>query len=38
LECTALNAALDRLEADPQVDVVVTLGFAASHLVAHEPG
>jgi outer membrane protein len=30
----ALNAALDRLEADPQVDVVVTLGFAASHLVA----
>jgi outer membrane protein len=30
-----LNAALDRLEADPQVDVVVTLGFAASHLVAH---
>jgi outer membrane protein len=31
----ALNAALDRLEADPQVDVVVTLGFAASHLVAH---
>jgi outer membrane protein len=34
---TALNAALDRLEADPQVDVVVTLGFAASHLVAHRP-
>jgi outer membrane protein len=32
---SALNAALDRLEADPQVDVVVTLGFAASHLVAH---
>jgi outer membrane protein TolC/ABC-type uncharacterized transport system substrate-binding protein len=32
---TALNAALDRLEADPQVDVVVTLGFAASHLAAH---
>jgi outer membrane protein len=31
----ALNAALDRLEADPQVDVVVTLGFAASHLAAH---
>jgi outer membrane protein len=31
----ALNAALDRLEADAQVDVVVTLGFAASHLVAH---
>jgi outer membrane protein len=30
-----LNAALERLEADPQVDVVVTLGFAASHLVAH---
>ena len=30
-----LNAALDRLEADPQVDVVVALGFAASHLVAH---
>jgi outer membrane protein TolC/ABC-type uncharacterized transport system substrate-binding protein len=32
---SALNAALDRLEADPQVDVVVTLGFSASHLVAH---
>jgi len=32
---SALNAALDRLEADPQVDVVVTLGFAASHLIAH---
>src|SRR5260221_160322 len=32
---SALNAALDRLEADPQVDVVVTLGFAASHFVAH---
>jgi outer membrane protein len=32
---SALNAALDRLEADPQIDVVVTLGFAASHLVAH---
>ena len=32
---SALNAALDRLEADPQVDVVVTLGFAASHMVAH---
>jgi outer membrane protein TolC len=31
----ALNAALDQLEADPQVDIVVTLGFAASHLVAH---
>lgn len=31
----ALNAALDRLEADPQIDVVVTFGFAASHLVAH---
>ena len=31
----ALNAALDRLEADPRVDIVVTLGFAASHLVAH---
>jgi hypothetical protein len=26
---SALNSALDRLEADPQVDVVVTLGFAA---------
>jgi len=32
---SALNAALDRLEADPQIDIVVTLGFAASHLVAH---
>jgi len=32
---STLNAALDRLEADPQVDVVVTLGFAASDLVAH---
>jgi outer membrane protein len=32
---SALNAALDRLEADPQIDVVVTLGFAASQLVAH---
>jgi outer membrane protein len=32
---SALNAALDRLEADPQIDVVVTLGFAASHLAAH---
>jgi outer membrane protein len=32
---SALNAALDRLEADPRIDVVVTLGFAASHLVAH---
>ena len=32
---STLNAALDRLEADPQVDVVVTLGFAASYLVAH---
>jgi outer membrane protein len=32
---STLNAALDRLEADPQVDIVVTLGFAASHLVAH---
>jgi len=31
----ALYAALDRLEADPQIDIVVTLGFAASHLVAH---
>jgi outer membrane protein len=31
----ALKAALDRLEADPKVDVVVTLGFAASHLAAH---
>jgi outer membrane protein len=31
----ALTAALDRLEADPQVDMVVTLGFAASHLAAH---
>ncbi len=31
----ALNVALDWLEADPQVDIVVTLGFAASHLVAH---
>lgn len=30
-----LNAALDRLEADPRIDVVVTFGFAASHLVAH---
>ena len=30
-----LNAALDRLEADPAVDVVVTLGFVASHLAAH---
>jgi outer membrane protein len=33
----ALAAALDRLESDPQVDMVVTLGFAASHLVAHRP-
>src|ERR1700730_1022672 len=32
---SALNSALDRLEADPQGDVVVTLGFAPSHLVAH---
>jgi hypothetical protein len=32
---STLNAALDRLEADPQIDVVVTLGFVASHLVAH---
>jgi outer membrane protein TolC len=32
----ALKAALARLEADPHVDVVVTLGFAASHLVAHQ--
>jgi len=32
---STLEAALDRLEADPQVDVVVTLGFAASHLIAH---
>jgi outer membrane protein len=31
----ALNEAIDRLEADPKIDVVVTLGFAASHLVAH---
>jgi outer membrane protein TolC/ABC-type uncharacterized transport system substrate-binding protein len=31
----ALTAALDRLESDPQVDMVVTLGFAASHLAAH---
>ncbi|MDB6107406.1 MAG: periplasmic substrate-binding protein and efflux pump, family, outer membrane protein, partial [Gammaproteobacteria bacterium] len=31
----ALNAALDRLESDPQIDIVVTLGFTASHLVAH---
>jgi hypothetical protein len=31
----ALNAAFDRLEADPQIDVVVTLGFVGSHLVAH---
>jgi outer membrane protein TolC len=30
-----LNAALDRLEADPAVDVVVTLGFVASHVAAH---
>jgi outer membrane protein len=36
-DVAALKAALDRLEADPQVDVVVTLGFAASHLVAHRP-
>jgi outer membrane protein TolC len=34
---STLNAALDRLEADPQVDVIVTLGFAASHLIAHRP-
>jgi outer membrane protein len=34
-DVAALKGALDRLEADPQVDVVVTLGFAASHLVAH---
>ena len=34
-DVATLNAALDRLEADPRVDVVVTLGFAASHLVAH---
>ena len=34
---SALNAALDRLEADPQIDIVVTSGFAASHLVAHRP-
>jgi outer membrane protein len=32
---SALNTALDRLEADPQIDIVVTLGFAASHLIAH---
>ncbi len=32
---SVLNAALDRLESDPQVDMVVTLGFAASHLAAH---
>jgi outer membrane protein TolC/ABC-type uncharacterized transport system substrate-binding protein len=31
----ALNEAIDRLEADPKIDVVVALGFAASHLVAH---
>jgi outer membrane protein len=30
-----LNAALDRLEADPAVDVVVALGFVASHVAAH---
>ncbi len=30
-----LNAALDRLEADTSVDVVVTLGFVASHVAAH---
>ena len=30
-----LNAALVRLEADPKVDVVVALGFAASHVAAH---
>ncbi|HEV7715390.1 MAG TPA: TolC family protein [Steroidobacteraceae bacterium] len=30
-----LNTALDRLEADPAVDVVVTLGFVASHVAAH---
>ena len=32
-----LNAALDRLESDPGVDVVVTLGFVASHVAAHRP-
>jgi len=32
---STLNAALERLEVDPEVDVVVTLGFAASHLIAH---
>src|SRR5258708_2032575 len=30
-----LNLALDRLEADPTVDVVVALGFVASHVAAH---
>ncbi|MEJ1963686.1 MAG: hypothetical protein WDO56_19850 [Gammaproteobacteria bacterium] len=30
-----VNAALDRLEADPGVDVVVVLGFVASHVAAH---
>src|SRR5882672_1249552 len=30
-----LNAALDRLEADPGVDVVVALGFVGSHVAAH---
>jgi hypothetical protein len=30
-----LTAALDHLESDPQVDVVVTLGFTGSHLAAH---
>jgi len=31
----ALNEAIDRLETDPKIDIVVALGFAASHLVAH---
>jgi outer membrane protein TolC len=30
-----VNVALDRLESDPAVDVVVTLGFVASHVAAH---